>query len=202
MSASRRRQIKNGLKSGAEIIEPENLKQLKAFYHILYALYRYKVNKPLPDWSFFSQFYKQTLKHWNTETLDHKNTETQKHNNSVGIIRLIQYKDKIIGGILAPIWQNKVIYEWYVCGLDHEYKAQYPSVLATWAAIDYAIENKIETFDFMGVGTPEKDYGVRDFKARFGGDMVNYGRFTRVNNKTLYGIAELGYNVLALFKKI
>ena len=194
MSASRRRQINNGLKNGAEIIEPENLEQLREFYNILYKLYRFKIKKPLPDWSFFYQFYKQTLKHWNTETLE--------HGNSIGIIRLIQYKDKIIGGILAPVWQNKVIYEWYVCGLDHEYKAQYPSVLATWAAIEYAIDHNIQHFDFMGVGTPGKEYGVRDFKARFGGEIVNYGRFSRINNKTLYGIAELGYNVLALLKKI
>ena len=120
----------------------------------------------------------------------------------MGIIRLIKYEDKIIGGILAPVFEKKCIYEWYVCGLDQEYKEQFPSVLATWAGIDYAIQNNINSFDFMGVGKPDKEYGVRDFKARFGGELVSYGRLTRINNKFLYNIAEFGYNVLALFKKI
>jgi len=54
----------------------------------------------------------------------------------------------------------------------------------------------------MGVGTPEMSYGVRDFKARFGGELVNYGRFIRINNKFFFHIAEIGDNILALLKKI
>jgi hypothetical protein len=194
MSASRRRQIRKGLGSGAVIIEPENLEQVREFYDILYRLYRYKVRKPLADWSFFENFYKRTLP--NTETLQHCNTEP------IGIIRLVQYRAKIIGGILAPVFRDQCIYEWYVCGLDREYREQHPSVLATWAALQYAMEHNIRYFDFMGVGKPGVPYGVRDFKARFGGEEVNYGRLTRINNKFLYHIAELGFNVLALFKKI
>lgn len=184
ISKSKLRQIKKGLKLGAEIIEPEGIEQVKEFYDILYYLYKYKVKKPLPKWSFFESFYKQTC------------------SKKLGIIRLIKFEDKIIGGILSPITTNKVIYEWYICGLDREYKDLYPSVLATWAAIEYAIANDIQSFDFMGVGVPNKDYGVRDFKAKFGGDMVNFGRFGRINNKFLYSITEIGFNILALLKRI
>ncbi|MEE4256726.1 MAG: GNAT family N-acetyltransferase, partial [Bacteroidales bacterium] len=148
--------------------------------------------KPLADWSFFESFYNQSA----------PRTTNREPHTGIGIIRLIRFNDRIIGGILAPVFENKCIYEWYVCGLDREYTAQYPSVLATWAAIDYAAQNGIECFDFMGVGRPNIPYGVRDFKARFGGEEVNYGRLTRINNRLLYHIAELGYNVLALFKKI
>jgi hypothetical protein len=182
MSASRWRQIRKGL--GAEIIKPENTGQVREFYDILHNLYRYKVKKPLPGWDFFERFY-------------HLSGEGR-----LGIIRLVKFNDRIIGGILSPITPGKTIYEWYVCGLDQEYRELYPSVLATWAAIDYAIENNIPQFDFMGVGIPEREYGVRDFKMRFGGQMVNYGRFARVNNKMLYFAAETGYNLLALLKKI
>lgn len=192
ISESRRRQIRKGLASGAEIIEPENIEQVREFYDILYKLYRYKVRKPLADWSFFESFYNQTIPH----------PSSPAPHPGIGIIRLIKYENTIIGGILAPVFTNKCIYEWYVCGLDKEYKALYPSVLATWAAIDYAAQNGIERFDFMGVGRPGIPYGVRDFKARFGGEEVNYGRLTRINNKFLYHLAELGFNVLALFKKI
>ena len=190
MSESRRRQIRKGLASGAEIIAPENPEQLREFYNILYKLYRYKVRKPLADWSFFENFYQLS------------SPRPSSPRSSIGIIRLVKYDGRIIGGILAPVYENECIYEWYVCGLDKEYKDQYPSVLATWAAIEYARINGLKCFDFMGVGKPDIPYGVRDFKARFGGELVNYGRLTRINNHILYNIAELGYNVLALLKKI
>jgi lipid II:glycine glycyltransferase (peptidoglycan interpeptide bridge formation enzyme) len=86
--------------------------------------------------------------------------------------------------------------------LDEEYKNLFPSVLATWAAIDYAVQNKIMTFDFMGVGVPNRDYGVREFKARFGGNLVNYGRFGKINNQFVYVVTEVGYNILSLLRRI
>jgi len=202
MSAGRRRQLERGLRSGAEIIEPEGIDQVKEFYDILYKLYRYKVRKPLADWSFFENFFQFTSPAPEPVLSLSKGPPSLVPRPSIGIIRLVKYDGRIIGGILSPVFEKKCIYEWYVCGLDKEYKEQYPSVLATWAALEYAINNNIESFDFMGVGKPDVPYGVRDFKARFGGELVNYGRLTRINNKFLYNIAELGYNVLAVFKKI
>lgn len=184
MSNSRIRQIKKGLAMGAKIIEPRDIEQVRDFYNILFSLYRHKVKKPLPSWDFFRAFYDLTRE------------------NRLGIIRLIEYEGQIIGGILSPVTPGKTIYEWYVCGLDKTYHDVYPSVLATWAAIEYAVQHNIPRFDFMGVGIPERDYGVRDFKARFGGEMVNFGRFARVNNKFVYTVSELGFNVLSLIKKI
>ena len=202
MSESRWRQVRKGLGIGrsgdwtvdrsaegsegrqVRIIKPENLAQVREFYEILYDLYKYKVKKPLPSWGFFEQFYRIS------------------EEGKLGIILLVEYRGKIIGGILAPVTPGKTIYEWYVCGLDQQYKEVYPSVLATWGALQYAVKNNIPCFDFMGVGIPEREYGVRDFKARFGGEMVNYGRFARINNRTVYLLSELGYNVLAALKKI
>jgi hypothetical protein len=184
MSISRLRQVKKGIGHGAKCIEPQNLDQMRKFYDILFYLYKFKVKKPLPSWDFFKQFYYESKE------------------GRLGIIRLVEYQGKIIGGILAPVTPGKTIYEWYVCGLDQEYKEDYPSVLATWAALEYAVNNDIPQFDFMGVGIPERKYGVREFKSRFGGEMVNFGRFARINNRFFYAISEAGFNILALLKKI
>lgn len=186
MSSNRRRQVKKSLQNGAEIIEAQTIEQVNKFYDILDNLYKNKVHKPLPRYSLFKNFY------------------THIHGTGWGIILLVSYQEEIIGGILSPITPEKTIFEWYVCGLDEEYKDKkiYPSVLATWAAMDYALKNNIPQFDFMGVGIPERDYGVRDFKKRFGGEMVNYGRFGKINNRFIYTISELGYNILAHFGKI
>jgi serine/alanine adding enzyme len=184
ISSSKLRQIKKALNSGAIIEDPKNENEMMAFYAILQRLYKHKVKKPLPSYSFFRNYYLQSKE------------------GKLGVVKLVKFNEKVIGGILSPIQNNKVIYEWYVCGLDQQYKDQYPSVLATWAAIEYAFQNNIQTFDFMGVGIPTKDYGVREFKSKFGGELVNYGRFGRINNPILYLITEIGFNLLTLMKKI
>jgi lipid II:glycine glycyltransferase (peptidoglycan interpeptide bridge formation enzyme) len=158
------------------------MEQVDEFYQILFALYKNKVRKPLPDRSFFKNFYLEKEK--------------------LGIYLLVKFKGKVIGGIMCPIFQDKALYEWYVCGLDEEYPEQYPSVLATWAAIDYAQKNNIKYFDFLGAGAPDQDYGVREFKARFGGEQVNYGRFIRINNKILFNMGKIGLKILGKIKKI
>ena len=171
VSKSKLRQINKSKKKGAKIIEPLSIEQVSQFYDLLKHLYKEKVKKPLPDWSLFEKFY---------------------YRKDVGRYFFIEYKSKIIGGIMCPIFDKKVIYEWFVCGLDGKYKGIYPSVLATWAAIDYANLNNIDIFDFMGAGKPDQDYGVRNFKSKFGGQLVNYGRFEKVHKKLLMKIGKLG----------
>jgi len=186
LSSSRRRQIRKSLSNGARIIEPVNLNQVREFYDILFDLYRHRVRKPLPDWSFFKAFFEL------------------KQTSENGKFFLIEYNDRIIGGIMSPYSPGKSLFEWYVCGLDAEFRSQgiYPSVLATWAAIEFAGKTGCKIFDFMGVGKPDEPYGVREFKMKFGGFQVNYGRYIRINNQLKYSIAEFGYNFLTWLKKV
>lgn len=179
ISKSKIRQINKGIKSGVKISAPENIEQLKTFYSILQKLYKNKVKKPLPKWQFFENFYTQSL------------------NKKLGTYRLVIYENKVIGGIMIPETKNKAAFEWYVCGLDEEYKYQYPSVMATWAAIQYAVENKLKVFDFMGAGSPDNIYGVREFKSKFGGKQVNYGRFERINNRPVYHLLKFGLQLFS-----
>jgi lipid II:glycine glycyltransferase (peptidoglycan interpeptide bridge formation enzyme) len=179
MSSSRLRQIKKAIKNGAEWKEAESETDVVTFYNILLDLYKNKIKKPLFPKEFFLEFYKQNL----------------------GKYLLVYFEGKVIGGIICPIMPNKAIYEFYVCGLDSEYKNQYPSVMATWAAMEYANQNDIPLFDFMGAGSPDEAYGVREFKSRFGGEEVEYGRFINILNPTLYKTGVLGLKVLSKLKK-
>jgi lipid II:glycine glycyltransferase (peptidoglycan interpeptide bridge formation enzyme) len=178
MSKSKKRQIKKGLKEGAEIIEAQNREEVTSFYDILKTLYREKIKTPLPPIGFFLAFFEKKL----------------------GKYFLIKYNNDIIGGIMCPVFNKRTIYEWYVCGKDQEYKNLYPSILATWAAMDYANNNDIEIFDFMGAGAPDKDYGVREFKSKFGGELVEHGRFLYIANPILYKIGAVGVSILKKFK--
>ncbi len=176
-SSSRRRQLKKALQSGAIVREANSQKEVDQLYTLLEDLYHQKVKKPLPEPQFFRLFFEQIVP------------------KGAGVILLVWYEDKLIGGIVSPFTEGVSISELYVCGLDREYPACYPSVLATWAAMDYGQRHGIQYFDFMGLGRPEVPYGVRDFKLRFGGNQMNLGRYARRNQKVLYVLAELGYNV-------
>jgi serine/alanine adding enzyme len=176
---NRKRQINKALKSGILIKEAETLKEVNGFYYILKNLYDQKIKKPLLPKEFFEAIF----------------------NKCFGKYFLVMYKDKIIGGILCPILEGKCIYEFYVCGLDEEYKEQFPSTMATWTAMEYANRNNIPVFDFMGAGRNDKDYGVREYKSRFGGELVEYGRFIKINNQILYKIGVLALSLMRIMKK-
>jgi serine/alanine adding enzyme len=181
VSKSRLRQIRKGLAAGAEIVVADSLDQVRQFYQILSDLYRRKVRRPLPGWSFFENFFLLC------------------RSGGPGVCLLVRYQGRIVGGILCPILAGRAIYEWYVCGLDEAAPDIHPSVLATWAAIDYALKQGIPAFDFLGAGPPERDYGVRDFKARFGGRLVSWGRHFRANDRFLYW---LGKTSLWLYRRV
>ena len=175
ISSSRRRQIRKAAGNGAEIREPGSITDVEAFYTILKSHYRKKVRKPLMPWEFFSGAFHQKF----------------------GRFLLVWYEGKVIGGIYCPFLERRSIFEYFICGLDHEYRDQYPSVMATWAAMDYACSNGIPCFDLMGAGLSGKDYGVREFKARFGGRQEEYGRFLKINKRLLYMAGKTGINVMS-----
>lgn len=176
MSEQRIRQVKKAMKNRVEIVEPQSEQEIREWYRILKQLYRQKVRTPLWSEEFFLQFY----------------------HNGVGKYLLVKYEGKVIGGMMCPVFAGKAIYEWYVCGLDEEYKEQYPSVMATYAAIEYAKQNGIPLFDFMGAGVPNKPYGVRDFKMEFGGEQIEYGRYLYIYKPMLYNIGKWGVKLLKM----
>lgn len=178
MSSSRLRQVKKATNSGAIWKDAKSIEDVESFYKILLNLYTEKVKKPLLPWVFFKTYFEK----------------------NIGKYLLVYYQDKVIGGIMCPILDKRAIYEFYVCGLDSEYKDQYPSVMATWAAIDYALQNNIPLFDFMGAGAPDEGYGVREFKERFGGEQVEHGRFLNILNPTKYKIGKIGLKLMGKLK--
>ncbi len=168
ISKSKQRQIKKSQEHGVVAIEASTKEHISQFYDILQELYSKRIRKPL----FPKIFFEKLL------TLPE------------GRLFLISYQDQIIGGMASVVF-DKTLYEWFVCGRDHKYKHLYPSVRVTFEGIDYATKNGYQRFDFMGAGKPSEKYGVREFKERFGGKLVEYGRFVCVNNKSLYSLGKL-----------
>ena len=169
LSTTKRRDVKLSFKQGASVVDSEDILEVTEFYKILSDLYKNRIKTPLFYKDFFLQIVKQKDCH----------------------LFVIKFDGKVIGGSLCVGIENHVLYEWFVCGLDGKFKNIFPSTLATWAAIEYAAANGFKYFDMMGAGKPDEGYGVRDFKAKFGGELVEHGRFLRVNQKLKYRIGKI-----------
>ena len=173
MDKSRRRRIRRATENG--VVISNDISQLPDFYNILSNLYRTKIHKPLPPYSMFEQLTKEPFARY----------------------FFVQSPDgKTIGGQVILMLEHRVAYAWYCCGMDREYHDLYPSIMANYAAIRYAADNDYERYDMMGGGTPGEDYGVRDFKAQFGGNMVEQGRYLYTCRPLIYWMGKTAMTII------
>lgn len=93
---------------------------------------------------------------------------------------------------------KKTVFGWYG-GVDRSYNQYAPNELLTWHVLEWGAKNGYAVYDFGGAGKPEEKYGVRDFKAKFGGKMVNFGRNTYIHTPGLFKLSRLGYSLLRRF---
>ena len=168
LNSGKQRQINQTFKAGASIVEPAGDNEIEEFYTLLKRLYTTKIKLPLFPLEFFIKLYKSRSSRF----------------------LLVKYEGRITGGIVCVLFKDKVVYEWFVCGDDGCGKNVYSSVLATWAGIEYAATNGYARFDFMGAGKPDEGYGVREFKSKFGGELLEYGRFIHIADILLYTIGK------------
>lgn len=174
----RKKYIRLSYRDGAIVVDNPTLKQVKDFYGVLEELYRTKVKTPLQPWTFFECLY---------------HIETCKY-------LLVEFEGKIVGGSICMTLPGRGVYEWFACGKDGEYKNIYPSSVTKYAGMKFACEKGYPIFDMMGAGKPGVEYGVRDFKAEFGGELVEHGRFKYICKPLLYKCGELGVQILKYWK--
>lgn len=174
LGKSRKRDIRTTIRDGVTPVYQPTIEQVRTYYDILLDLYKTKVKTPLFRWEWFEQLYRC-------------------HDARFILTKL---EGKIVGGTVCMELKGKALYEWFACGIDGVYPHIYPSTYATYLGIKYAAENGCKIFDMMGAGKPEEAYGVRDFKAKFGGELVEHGRFLCVRKPLLYKLGKLGVKLL------
>jgi lipid II:glycine glycyltransferase (peptidoglycan interpeptide bridge formation enzyme) len=75
-------------------------------------------------------------------------------------------------------WKG-TLHDWYA-GSSEEGRLLHADERLVWEALCRGIDEQCTAFDFGGAGPPDEPYGPREFKRRFGGTLVNPGRFRRV----------------------
>ena len=175
LGKSRKRDIRVSFRDGATVVTNPTMEQVHEYYYILKNLYKTKVKTPLFPYEFFER-----LRAFNTSAF-----------------LLVEYDGRIVGGTVCVGLPGVAMYEMYACGEDGVHKNIYPSEVATFAGLQFAAENGHPKFDMMGAGKPDDGgYGVRDFKLKFGGELLEMGRYSFVCKPLLYSIGKIGVKIM------
>lgn len=92
----------------------------------------------------------------------------------------------------AELYFKDTVFGWY-SGVDRSYSSYVPNELLMWHVLEWGSNNGYRVYDFGGAGRSDEDYGVRDFKAKFGGDLVSYGRNAHVHSPVRLAVSKAGY---------
>jgi len=171
-----RKNIRRGLRQGEVVIEEATERdQVNVCYDLLCRSY-HKAHVPLADISLFQAA---------LEILHPK-----------GMVRftLARVDQAAIAASVELLYKD-VIYGWYG-GVDRTYSSRVPNELLMLDILKWGVENGYSLYDFGGAGKSDEEYGVRDFKAKFGGELVCYGRNTYVHSPTLFRLSKQGYRFL------
>ncbi len=173
-----RNRIRRALKVGTSVNELANISSIDTVYDILCEVYK-NAKLPLADKSMFEMAFKQL-------------------NQQNNIMYFGAFNKNEIIGVLCMLAYRGTLYAWYR-GSFRRYYDKCPNDLLPWEVMKWGREHGYTIFDFGGAGKPGKAYGVRDFKIKFGGTLVNYGRCEKVHQPTKLQMAKIGFK---LWRKI
>lgn len=171
---SRRKNIRKAAKN-LEIIESDK-GLLPGFYRLVKETYG-RVGVLIPDISFFDAIF-----------------ELMPENAK---LFLAMHKGECIAGRIILL-HKKRMFDFYA-GASSEHLNLFPNDALVWHALEYGCKNGYEIFDFQGAGIPDEEYGVREFKKRFGGKLVNSSCFKKTYRPLVAGI---GAKLFSAYRKM
>lgn len=107
---------------------------------------------------------------------------------------LVARVNEACAAVSIELLYKDTMYAWYG-GMDRAYSAFYPNEVLMWHILQWGAEHGYKVYDFGGAGRPDEEYGVRAFKAKFGGELVSFGRNTCAHAPFLLHLSELGYRI-------
>lgn len=98
------------------------------------------------------------------------------------------YQQQLIGTRYLFAYKTQ-IFDWYAGSYQKFYSVR-PNDLLPWEIFLRCKAEGFTTFDFGGAGNPNIPYGVRDYKIRFGGTLVNFGRYEIAHNNAIFALMQ------------
>ena len=177
---TRRRQIRRGYRRGITVKVSFEVENMADYYGIVFGIYK-NAGLPLQDISFFESVYENLSKEKNI------------------VFFSAYFEDRLIGHRIILAY-GKRLYDWYAGDIPEE-RDKYTNDVLVWEVLKWGNENGYEVFDFGGAGEPGKEYGVRDFKAKFGGELVSFGNYMKVHQPAKYATLQSLLKVHKSLKK-
>ena len=112
-------------------------------------------------------------------------------------IFLARLDGRLIGARFLLMFRGTIL-DWYA-GVDRNFSSCSPSELLVWHALQWGREQGFHRFQFGGAGPLGRVYGVRDFKAKFGGQFVNYGRNVCTHAPVRLKVSRAAYQFVRAF---
>jgi CelD/BcsL family acetyltransferase involved in cellulose biosynthesis len=178
VASSARRNVQKARRSGVTIEETADPQAVSDAYDVLRDVY-HRIQVPLPDRSLFDAaarilgplgMFTMWLARWEDRT--------------IGVLSLLRYRG--------------VVTYWYT-GTLREHATLRAGDLLAWHAISTEAAAGNRVFDFGGAGRPDEPYGVRDFKAKYGGELIEPGRATWTASPLRYRVTTAGYELVRRF---
>lgn len=120
-------------------------------------------------------------------------TALMKRTNDYGLDIWGAYSQHQMIGVMVVLKYKKMIYDYFAGSLSSEYN-KHPNDIIPWEVFKYYHQEGYELFDFGGAGKPDIPYGVRDYKLKFGGKLVNHGRFIFIHNNWKFLLLKTALN--------
>jgi len=175
---ARKKNINRATKSGVTVEEVTNKNMIPIFYKLLEETYN-NVKIPLADITLFESAFEQLVP------------------KNMAKFFIAKHEDQYIGARVVLAYKN-FVHDWYA-GASNNSLSLYPNDFLVWHILKWGIENNYKIFDFGGAGKPDVEYGPREFKRRFGGELVNYGRYRLTYSPLKMKVTNLGFKVYQKF---
>ena len=176
-----RKSVRRAFKRGLCITETRDPEFLPRFYHFLKETYKRK-RVPLSDFSLFQNCF---------NILVPKN---------YAAFFAAEAQGRIVGGLLALLYKE-AIYLFYfgddVCMRHYNIMDGFMGYIIQWG-----IERGYKTVDFGWAGRKDEAYGVREFKAKYCGREILYGRHVCIHKPKTYQFSMMAYKMIRGILKI
>ncbi len=174
LSRSAKQRIKSAEKRGIEVVEAVDRTECDAAYRLLEQVYR-RVAVPLARRDLFEHA---------LEILQPR-----------GMLRVVTARvDGQVAGARFLLVHGTRIVDWYA-GSDRAFASWSPNEVLVWHALQWGHAQGFDVFDFGGAGRPDEPYGPREFKSKFGGELVDFGRDVLVHSPVRLRASKAGYDV-------
>jgi serine/alanine adding enzyme len=170
---SARRGVRQCERRDYHIREMDTPDSVDRLYRFLKATYR-NARVPLADRSLFEAAFAELHPRGMLKLI-----ATYDGDRPVAMDSLLNYKDRS--------------FAWYG-GLERVVGVS-PFDYLQWYELAWAKEHGHTLYDFGGAGWPDEPYGVRDYKAKFGGELVCFGRYRKVYSPWKMRLAERAYQL-------